>query len=86
MSDNEANDSINVEVERLNKFVDVAPQNDYNIDQNSQTLCRQLSNGQEQCVKINLEYAQMFSQMQKLGFFCALPMDPTETHMECRRI
>lgn len=29
---------------------------------------------------------QMFSQMQKLGFFCALPMDPTETYMECRRV
>lgn len=29
---------------------------------------------------------QMFSQMQKLGFFCALPMDPTKTHMECKHV
>lgn len=29
---------------------------------------------------------EMFSEMQKLGFFCALPMDPTQIHMECRRV
>lgn len=28
----------------------------------------------------------MFSEMQKLGFFCALPMDPTQTHIECTRV
>ncbi|OAD69106.1 hypothetical protein PHYBLDRAFT_67196 [Phycomyces blakesleeanus NRRL 1555(-)] len=29
---------------------------------------------------------EMFAEMQKLGFFCALPMDPTKTHMECQRL
>ncbi|KAG2226225.1 hypothetical protein INT45_003370 [Circinella minor] len=78
--------SNNSELERINKFVAVAPQNSYNIDQYKGQICRQLPGGQEECLKLNLEYTQMFSQMQKLGFFCALPMDPTKTHMECTRV
>ncbi|KAI8976065.1 hypothetical protein BDB01DRAFT_728119 [Pilobolus umbonatus] len=74
------------EFERIDKFVNVAPTREYTIDQKSQTLCRQSENGQKECIKVNLEYSQMFTQMQKLGFFCTLPMDPTETYMECRRV
>ncbi|KAL1930131.1 hypothetical protein VTP01DRAFT_1285 [Rhizomucor pusillus] len=84
MSEQNTNDQ--KELERLDKFVEAAPQNSYNIDQYKQQLCRQLPGGQEECLKLNLEYSQMFSEMQKLGFFCALPMDPTKTHMECRRV
>ncbi|KAI8979452.1 hypothetical protein BDF20DRAFT_869581 [Mycotypha africana] len=74
------------ELERIDQFVSKAPGSSYTIDQKEQTLCREGLNGQRDCVKLNLEYTQMFSQMQKLGFFCALPMDPTETYMECRRV
>ncbi|KAI8372966.1 uncharacterized protein BYT42DRAFT_578726 [Radiomyces spectabilis] len=89
MSDNNEStniESTNNELARLDKFVAAAPGNNYNIDQYHQQLCRQLPGGQEECVKLKLEYTEMFSQMQKLGFFCALPMDPTKTHMECRRV
>ncbi|KAI9301490.1 hypothetical protein BJ944DRAFT_243220 [Cunninghamella echinulata] len=74
------------ELQKLDSFVNKAPGNDYTIDQKAQELCRQLPNGQQDCIKLNLEYTEMFSQMQKLGFFCALPMDPTQIHMECRRV
>ncbi|KAI7876176.1 hypothetical protein K492DRAFT_198674 [Lichtheimia hyalospora FSU 10163] len=82
----ETNDNKSTEVDRLNKFVDAAPQYSYNIDQYRGQICRQLPGGQEECLKLSLEYTEMFSQMQKLGFFCALPMDPKKTHMECTRV
>ncbi|KAI8885759.1 hypothetical protein K501DRAFT_215228 [Backusella circina FSU 941] len=83
MSNNETDTS--KELSRLDEFVNKAPGSEYTIDQKEQTLCRGV-NGQRECVKLNLEYTEMFSQMQKLGFFCALPMDPTETYMECKRV
>ncbi|GAB5589022.1 hypothetical protein Unana1_03922 [Umbelopsis nana] len=81
-----AEEQKNSEFERLDKFVQQAPAGDYNIDQDKHRICLQLGNGQEKCVELNLEATQMFSQMQKLGFFCALPMDPTKTHMECKHV
>ncbi|KAI9287487.1 hypothetical protein BC943DRAFT_274522 [Umbelopsis sp. AD052] len=75
-----------VEIQRLDEFVKQAPIGDYNIDQEKQRICHQLGSGQEKCVQLNLEATEMFSQMQKLGFFCALPMDPTKTHMECKHV
>ncbi|KAI8339875.1 hypothetical protein BC941DRAFT_418801 [Chlamydoabsidia padenii] len=74
------------ELNRLEKFVGKAPGGFYTIDQKENELCHQLGNGQKDCVKLKLEYTEMFSEMQKLGFFCALPMDPTQIHMECRRV
>ena len=47
--------SDNNELERINKFVAVAPQNSYNIDQYKGQICRQLPGGQEECLKLNLE-------------------------------
>ncbi|KAI8340355.1 hypothetical protein EDC96DRAFT_335788 [Choanephora cucurbitarum] len=88
-SDNETNNNQNLiekELNRLDKFVKDAPGNEYTIDQKEQELCRNFSGGQEQCIKLHLEYTQMFSKMQELGFFCQLPMDPTKTYMECRRV
>lgn len=43
------------EVERLNKFVEAAPQYSYNIDQYQGQICRQLPGGQEECLKLSLE-------------------------------
>lgn len=79
-------DQSNNELLRIDNFVKMAPGKEYTIDQKEQELCRDGLNGQRECVKLNLEYTQMFSQMQKLGFFCALPMDPTKTYMECYRV
>lgn len=53
MSEQNTNDQ--KELERLDKFVEAAPQNSYNIDQYKQQLCRQLPGGQEECLKLNLE-------------------------------
>ncbi|CAO3702199.1 unnamed protein product [Rhizopus stolonifer] len=86
MSNNNESIDPTKEFTRLESFVKAAPGNEYTIDQKEQELCRKNSNGQEECLKLSLDYTQMFSEMQKLGFFCALPMDPKKTFMECRRV
>lgn len=43
------------ELQRLDQFVQQSPAAYYNIDQDKQRICRQLPNGQEKCVELNLE-------------------------------
>ncbi|KAI8070975.1 hypothetical protein BC940DRAFT_235235 [Gongronella butleri] len=86
MSDDATKDQSTKELNKIDSFVEKEPSADYTIDQKNQELCRQLGGSQQDCIKLNLEYTEMFSQMQKLGFFCALPMDPTLTYLECRRV
>ncbi|KAL1921634.1 uncharacterized protein VTP21DRAFT_10276 [Calcarisporiella thermophila] len=83
------------EVERLERFVREDTAAEYVIDpqftpnpneKNKGEVCRRLSNGQTRCLRMELDPREMFSQMQRLGFFCALPLDPSQTHMECRRV
>ncbi|KAI8090028.1 uncharacterized protein BX664DRAFT_281426 [Halteromyces radiatus] len=81
-----SNETTETELKRIDSFVEKVPAGFYTIDQKERELCRQLGGNQQDCIKLNLEYSEMFSQMQKLGFFCALPMDPTLTYMECRRV
>src|ERR1043166_3551069 len=39
------------------------------------------------CVKLNeLDEKDIFSQMQKLGFYCALSQDPYQSGMECKKV
>lgn len=45
----------NKEFTRLENFVKTAPGKEYRIDQKEQTLCRDGSSGQRECVKLNLE-------------------------------
>ncbi|RUS20702.1 hypothetical protein BC937DRAFT_94553 [Endogone sp. FLAS-F59071] len=73
------------ERKRLDNFVQEMPGAPYNIDQYNSMVCRRLQNGNESCVRLKLEFVEMFDEMQKLGFFCALPTDPKKTHMECQR-
>ncbi|BEI81744.1 hypothetical protein CcaverHIS002_0209040 [Cutaneotrichosporon cavernicola] len=49
-------------------------------------LCRRRRDGSQSCVKVAAESKALFKMMQTLGFYCALPAQPTETHMECRMI
>ncbi|CAK9784060.1 hypothetical protein CC85DRAFT_325056 [Cutaneotrichosporon oleaginosum] len=49
-------------------------------------LCRRRRDGSQSCVKVAAESKALFKMMQTLGFYCALPALPTETHMECRMI
>ncbi|GMK54158.1 hypothetical protein CspeluHIS016_0107440 [Cutaneotrichosporon spelunceum] len=54
--------------------------------QKTTDLCRRRRDGSESCVKVAAESKALFKMMQTLGFYCALPAEPTETHMECRMI
>ncbi|WVN86685.1 uncharacterized protein L203_101857 [Cryptococcus depauperatus CBS 7841] len=49
-------------------------------------LCRMTANGGKTCIKVVMQSAALFKSMQALGFYCALPAEPTRTHMECHRI
>ncbi|KAI8083190.1 uncharacterized protein B0P05DRAFT_536436 [Gilbertella persicaria] len=84
--ENNNNNIAEQELARLDKFVKAEPGSEYTIDQKEQELCRNFPGGQSECIRLRLEYTQMFTKMQELGFFCQLPMDPTKTYMECRRV
>lgn len=43
------------ELTRLDKFVEKAPGAFYTIDQKENELCRQMGDGQQECVKLKLE-------------------------------
>ncbi|KAJ1911352.1 hypothetical protein IWQ60_010180 [Tieghemiomyces parasiticus] len=70
----------------LTAFVKEEPNLDYTVDAKSDLVCRNLPNGQRSCIKVHLDQKEMFSVMQKLDFFCSLPIDPTQTYLECRKI
>ncbi|WVQ78575.1 hypothetical protein IAT38_000661 [Cryptococcus sp. DSM 104549] len=57
-----------------------------NGDQEDTELCRIRPDGGVSCIKVALASAALFKSMQSLGFYCALPAEPTRTHMECNRI
>lgn len=73
--------------DRLKAFTSADPKGQYTFDSERDSpqsrICRNTSNGQE-CVTLELEAKQMFSEMQALGFFCALPNDPAKTFMLCK--
>jgi hypothetical protein len=35
-------------------------------------------------LQLQMSSKQMFEAMQNQGFFCSLPSDPAQTHMECK--
>lgn len=51
-----------------------------------QKLCRKLPNGTTSCIILGLETERLFMTMQSQGYFCALPAEPNQTHMECHKI
>ncbi|WVF71959.1 hypothetical protein IAT40_006769 [Kwoniella sp. CBS 6097] len=58
-----------------------------NSDESPDTeLCRVTPQGGKSCIKLAIASAALFKSMQSLGFYCALPAEPTRTHMECNRI
>lgn len=36
--------------------------------------------------QLGLETENLFKAMQSQGYFCALPAEPNQTHMECQKI
>jgi len=73
----------------LRKFIEESPQSRYRFDSereaNQSEICRSANNGEE-CKNMFLSSKKMFEAMQDNGFFCALPMDPEITYIECKPI
>ncbi|KAK0197536.1 hypothetical protein F5146DRAFT_972042 [Armillaria mellea] len=72
----------------LKSFIGTSPASTYTFDSERDsprsTICRpsDSTDGQE-CITIEMNSKKLFATMQSLGFFCALPVDPTQTYMEC---
>ncbi|KAM0747414.1 hypothetical protein T439DRAFT_359738 [Meredithblackwellia eburnea MCA 4105] len=74
------------------EFVQQAPNSNYSLDELSPSpdaavrLCRTGTDGQRSCVEIHDEVTKVFELMQKQGFFCTLPTDPSRTWIECEQL
>ncbi|RSH93911.1 hypothetical protein EHS25_006563 [Saitozyma podzolica] len=77
---------------RVVDFVREAPSAKYTFDSRANRedpdaeLCRYNPDGGRSCIKLAMHSAALFKSMQALGFYCALPAEPTRTHMECNHI
>ncbi|KIM87562.1 hypothetical protein PILCRDRAFT_815113 [Piloderma croceum F 1598] len=49
-------------------------------------ICREEGDKRRECIMLQMYSTKLFKAMQDQGFFCALPMDPARTHMECTRL
>ncbi|KAJ1979913.1 hypothetical protein H4R34_002655 [Dimargaris verticillata] len=87
MSSSNAHDNAtsNGAVTSMYKFIQEDPNREYTVDANAQQVCRQLPNGNQSCIRVALDQKAMFEVMQKLDFFCTLPIDPEKTYLECKR-
>ncbi|KAJ7090265.1 hypothetical protein B0H15DRAFT_948777 [Mycena belliarum] len=79
----------------LTSFIARAPTSRYTFDSErdapTSELCRQPDGAgsgqlQKECIILQMHSKRLFAAMQNLGFFCAMPMDPARTHMECTPI
>ncbi|KAJ7261348.1 hypothetical protein B0H12DRAFT_1106366 [Mycena haematopus] len=74
--------------EVLKGFIARAPTARYTFDSERNApqseICREDS--PKECITLQMQSKRLFEAMQNLGFFCALPMDPKRTHMECTPI
>ncbi|QRV90001.1 hypothetical protein RhiJN_18019 [Ceratobasidium sp. AG-Ba] len=76
--------------ELVKAFVSIAPAATYTFDgdrdSESAQLCRRERGKPEQCIQVSMQAKRLFETMQNMGYFCQLPFDPSQTHMECTRI
>ncbi|KAF9262134.1 hypothetical protein L218DRAFT_929725 [Marasmius fiardii PR-910] len=74
--------------EALKNFVAKTPNSKYTFDSERDApvseICRENGKESRECIQIQMNSKRMFEAMQSLGFFCALPIDPGQTHMECK--
>jgi len=75
--------------EALKDFIEQRPQSQYTFDSERGSsvseLCRR--NGHDNprdCITLQMNAKKLFEEMQNLGFFCAMPIDPDRTYMECK--
>jgi hypothetical protein len=80
--------STNSPKEFLKQFISRNPNAQYSFDSernaSQSEICRQGKN--KECIILQMTSRELFAAMQENGFFCALPMDPTRTYIECKRI
>ncbi|KAF9820177.1 hypothetical protein IEO21_01610 [Rhodonia placenta] len=76
--------------EQLKTFISEDPDSHYTFDSERgaarSEVCREGKEKGRKCITLAMHSTKMFAAMQAQGFFCALPMDPSRTHMECRRM
>ncbi|KAK0228147.1 hypothetical protein IW262DRAFT_1455338 [Armillaria fumosa] len=75
-------------LQTLKSFIGTSPASTYTFDSERDsprsTICRPSdSTDGKECITIEMNSKKLFATMQSLGFFCALPVDPTQTYMEC---
>ncbi|GJE90873.1 hypothetical protein PsYK624_070170 [Phanerochaete sordida] len=74
----------------LKAFVSEDPSSRYTFDSERDApqseLCREGDKLSRKCIMIQMHSTRLFQAMQEQGFFCALPMDPSRTHIECKPI
>ncbi|KAH7912255.1 hypothetical protein BJ138DRAFT_1148892 [Hygrophoropsis aurantiaca] len=84
-----ASDAQNAE-EKLNTFLSQRPSGRYTFDSErgapQSEICREGGEKGHECIVLKMYSTKLFEAMQKHGFYCALPMDPTQTHMVCDKI
>ncbi|KAG8869515.1 hypothetical protein FRC20_001320 [Serendipita sp. 405] len=83
----EEKDKSNTE-DALKEFIKKAPKATYTFDSERgapvSELCRQPDGSvSKECRMIHMQSTRLFEAMQDLGFYCALPLNPGKTHMEC---
>ncbi|KAJ6618347.1 hypothetical protein B0H10DRAFT_1795760 [Mycena sp. CBHHK59/15] len=76
----------------LKAFIARAPQSRYTFDSERDApqseICRVQDDpkARAECIVLQMHSKRLFEAMQNLGFFCAMPMDPQRTYMECTPI
>jgi len=71
----------------LKAFIAHDPTAQYCFDSERDSPCSEICRSSDkECITVQMNSKQLFEAMQAHGFFCALPMDPKQTHIECRTI
>ncbi|KAI1795997.1 hypothetical protein LXA43DRAFT_1090615 [Ganoderma leucocontextum] len=74
----------------LAEFIAEDPNSAYTFDSERgaplSELCREGKDKGRECIMLRMYSTRLFQAMQDQGFYCALPMDPTRTHIECKRL
>ncbi|OSD01636.1 hypothetical protein PYCCODRAFT_1468509 [Trametes coccinea BRFM310] len=88
---NESQDAASKPPEQaLKEFIAEDPNSVYTFDSARDAprseICREGKEKGRKCIQMEMYSTQLFQAMQDQGFFCALPMDPTRTYIECKRI
>jgi len=72
----------------LRAFVNHNPNMRYTFDSERDSpiseLCREEGPRGRECITMQMNSKRLFEAMQTLGFFCALPIEPGRTYMECK--